>query len=83
MPAAGCSSLIPAKWADPVPSAAFPQDSADERDWQVFGVEQTGQLAKANGRSSDVIAVVRACETRDAAAVGRVERPWWAKLWPS
>ena len=82
MPAAGCSSLIPAKWDDPVPSAAFPQDNAEERDWQVFGVEQTGQLAKANGRSSDVIAVVRACEARDQAAARLIERPWWRRLLP-
>lgn len=41
---------------------AFPQDAASVRDWQVFGVEQSGQLAKANGRTSDVLGVVRACE---------------------
>ena len=68
-PSTPCSSLVPAGWADPVPSAAFPQDAASVRDWQVFGVEQSGQLAKANGRTADVIGIVRACEARDAEAV--------------
>lgn len=80
-PAAGCSSLVPAGWAEPVPSAAFPQDTASVRDWQVFGVDQTGQLAKANGRTADVLEVVTACEKRDAAAV-RSLRPWYRRLLP-
>lgn len=78
---AGCSSLIPAGWAEPVPSAAFPQDGATIRDWQVFGVDQTGQLVRANGRTSDVIEVVRSCEARDAEAI-RQMRPWWRRLVP-
>lgn len=90
-PAVGCSMLVPAGWADPVPSAAFPQDAASVRDWQVFGVEQSGQLAKANGRTADGgrrtadvigIGIVRACEAREAQAVERIGRPWWARLRP-
>ena len=79
-PAVGCSSLFPAGWAEPVPSAAFPADGTDERGWMAFGVQQTGQLVTANGRTSDVIAVVTACEARDAAAVREIERPWW-RVW--
>lgn len=82
-PGAGCSSLLPAGWGDPVPSAAFLQDAASVRDWQVFGVEQSGQSVKANGRTSDVIGVVRACEARDAAAIRQIERLWWRRLVPS
>src|SRR5690606_5324382 len=81
-PAVGCSMLVPAGWADPVPSAAFPQDAASVRDWQVFGVEQSGQLAKANGRAADVMGVVRAGEARDAETVEQIGRPWWARLRP-
>ena len=77
-----CSSLIPSGWTEPVPSAALPPGDAVETDWQVFGIEQTGQLARANGRTSDVVEIVTACEARDAAAVRRIGRPWWAKLWP-
>ena len=42
-PTAGCSSLIPAGWTKPVPSAALPPADAVEADWQVFGIEQTGR----------------------------------------
>ncbi|QTC87529.1 hypothetical protein [Brevundimonas pondensis] len=81
-PTVGCSSLIPSGWTEPVPSAALPPADAVETDWQVFGIEQTGQLARANGRTADVVEIVTSCEARDTAAVRRIERPWWAKLWP-
>jgi hypothetical protein len=80
-PGAGCSSLIPAGWTEPVPPAAFPADAASVRDWQVYGVETTGQLTIANGRTSDVIGIVKACETRDQEAI-RQTRPWFMRLWP-
>lgn len=79
--AAPCSSLLPAPWTEPVPPPAFPQDAASVRDWQVYGVQATGGLATANGRTQDVIAVIRSCEARDAAAI-RSLRPWWARLRP-
>ena len=81
-PAVGCSMLVPAGWADPVSSAALPQEPSDERDWMAFGVAQTGALRTANGRTADVIGIVRACEARDAEAVERIGRPWWARLRP-
>lgn len=81
-PTAGCSSLIPSGWTEPVPSAALPGEAAVEADWQVFGIEQTGQLARANGRTSDVVEIVTSCEARDAASVRRITAPWWRKLLP-
>lgn len=81
-PTVGCSSLIPAGWTEPVPSAALPPVDAVEADWQVFGIEQTGQLARANGRTSDVVEIVTSCERRDAEAIRRIERPWWRRLVP-
>lgn len=81
-PTVGCSSLIPAGWIEPVPSAALPTPDAVEADWQVFGIEQTGQLARANGRTSDVVEIVTACEKRDAQAIRQIERPWWRRLLP-
>ena len=82
MPTAGCSSLIPASWAAPVPSAALPPEAAVEADWQVFGIEQTGQLARANGRTADVVEIVTNCEARDAASVRQITVPWFKRLWP-
>lgn len=81
-PTAGCSSLIPTGWTEPVPSAALPPADAVESDWQVFGIEQTGQLARANGRTADVLEIVKGCERRDAAAVRQITRPWWRRILP-
>lgn len=81
-PGAGCSTLIPAGWNEPVPPAAFPADAANIRDWQVYGVQTTGQLVIANGRTGDVIGIVRSCEARDQASVREIERPWFKRLWP-
>ena len=47
-----------------------------------FGVQQTGQLRIANGRTADVVGIVTACEKRDAEAVRQISRPWWRRLWP-
>lgn len=77
-PTAGCSSLIPKTWEANVPSASLPPETAVETDWQVFGIQQTGQLALANGQKRDAIEIVRTCEARDAASVREVTRPWYA-----
>ena len=69
--------MIPSGWTKPVPSAALPSADAVETDWQVFGIEQTGQLARANGRTADVVEIVTSCEARDAATARLIERPWW------
>jgi len=79
-PTAGCSSLIPTGFVEPVPSASLPGVNAVEADWQVFGIEQTGQLGRANGRTSDVVEIVTACEKRDAASVRQITRPFW-RFW--
>ena len=76
-PAAPCSTLIPAGWTEGVPSAPLPSQEAGERGWMAFGVEQTGKLRTANGRTSDVIGIVRACEARDVEVVRDIQRPWW------
>lgn len=81
-PTAPCTALIPVGWTEPVPSAALPPEPADERDWMAFGVQQTGQLRIANGRTADVVGIVTACEKRDAEAVRQITRPWWRRLWP-
>lgn len=60
----------------------FPPKQSGERDWMEFGAAQIGALRTANGRTADVIGIVRACEARDAEAVERIGRPWWARLRP-
>ena len=63
IPPAECSRFIPEGWKEPVPGAALPQaDTA--RDWQAFGVAQSGQLSKANGRMADTLYIFGECERR-------------------
>ncbi|WP_404480053.1 hypothetical protein [Novosphingobium sp. BL-52-GroH] len=49
-------------------------------DWVQFGDAQTGQLDKANDRTTSAIGIVERCEARDAAAIAAARRPWW-KIW--
>jgi len=60
-PPSDCLSYIPDSWREPIPGAPLP-DGVDARTWMQFGVEQSGQLEKANGRTADVLHVVRVCE---------------------
>ncbi|GAA0335251.1 hypothetical protein GCM10009087_52020 [Sphingomonas oligophenolica] len=63
-----CSTLIPDSWRAPVPGADLPGGKT-VADWIAFGDAQTGQLDKANGRTTDALAIIGRCERRDAAAV--------------
>lgn len=83
---APCSTLVPQEWRNGVTGAPGPaeivlppvshpdaiQAYADlAREWMKFGVGQTGQLQKANGRTADAIGIIERCEERDRAAVDR------------
>jgi hypothetical protein len=62
-PPADCADYIPAAWKEPVPGAPLPATDTVQ-DWQKFGVAQTGQLSKANGRSSDILHIFGTCEAK-------------------
>jgi hypothetical protein len=62
-PPADCLSFIPDSWKLAIPGAPLPADD-ELKSWQVFGVEQSGQLTKANGRTADVIHIVSVCEKK-------------------
>ena len=83
---APCSSLVPQEWQKgvegapgpaivslpPVGAAGAIEAYAEVgREWMKFAVAQTGQLAKANGRTSDAIGIIERCEKRDRAAIDR------------
>lgn len=72
-PRTACSALLPQAWREPVPGAPLPQDDSAGA-WIAFGDAQTGQLDKANDRTSAAIGIVERCETRDAEAVKRARR---------
>lgn len=63
IPPADCSDYIPAAWQKPIDGAALPADDTLP-DWQKFGVAQTGQLSKANGRTADVLHIFGTCEAK-------------------
>ena len=78
---APCSGLLPDEWRQPVAGAPAPErvdppgDAlAQLKAWIGFGAAQTGQLAKANGRTTDAIGIVERCEARDREAVSRTAR---------
>lgn len=83
---APCSTLVPEEWRAGVSGYPAPESvtlppvsdpgaiSAYEwmaREWMKFGVGQTGQLVKANGRTADAIGIIERCEARDRAAIKR------------
>lgn len=74
----GCTDLIPVEWREGVANAPAPvaadNDSDRIKSWINFGVAQTGQLQKANGRTADTIGIVERCEARDRAAVEKARR---------
>ena len=80
-PPADCSAFIPPAWTNPVTGYPLPDfheaDSAPDpvqaaraeaKAWQQFGVGQSGQLAKANGRQADTLHIFETCENRINAA---------------
>lgn len=76
---ADCSRLVPKGWKDGVPSAE-PPTADTAANWVAFGAAQTGQLDKANGRTTDTIGIVETCEAMKAEAAKAARRPWW-RFW--
>jgi hypothetical protein len=76
-PASACSTLVPESWRQGVPSADLPVGST-AGDWIAFGDAQTGQLDKANDRTTGSLEIVSKCEARDAEVVKALApKPWW------
>ena len=63
-----CSSLLPDSWRSPIESVPLP-DGSVVGDWIAAFDGQTGQLDKANSRTTDAIGIVERCEARDRSAV--------------
>lgn len=62
-PPADCSSFIPAGWKTPIEGASLPADDTLP-EWMKFGLGQSGQLSKANGRHADTLHIFGECERR-------------------
>ncbi|AKM09892.1 hypothetical protein AB433_07680 [Croceicoccus naphthovorans] len=77
-PVPGTKAPEKVEYPDEVIFAGSPLDYAnamidalilDKAGWEKFGVEQTGQLKKANRDKADIVKTVGDCEARDRAAV--------------
>lgn len=87
-PLAACGDLIPASYADGVQGAPIPDNApiaygvpltpdlaaAIVNPWAAAYVAASGQLEKANGRTADVIKIVKDCEARTNAARADAKR---------
>lgn len=60
-PPVECSQFIPDSWKQPVAAAPLPS-GRDLPAWVTFGIEQSGQLEKSNGRTADILHIVQQCE---------------------
>jgi hypothetical protein len=74
-----CATLLPPEWKQGVAGAELP-DGNTVGDWIAFGDAQTGRLDQANERTKAAIGIVERCEERDAAAIKRVTRGWFGRL---
>lgn len=74
-----CASLLPEDWRRSVPGAPLPAGNT-VGEWEQFADAQTGQLDKANDRTTAAIGIVERCEARDAAAVQAAKKRWW-QIW--
>lgn len=71
--------MVPSSHRKPVDSAEPPAEDALAGAVWAFGDAQTGQLDKANGHTADVLEIVERCETRDRAALDRLQAPFWKR----
>lgn len=79
-PTVGCSTLVPEGWWDETPTAILGASDDEAERWQVYGIEQTGQLGIANAEKLGALQIIQKCEERDAATVRHINRPWWQRL---
>lgn len=74
-----CSSLVAPSLRADVPPVDMPTAAATAGDLWTALDGQTGRLDQANAYKRAVLETVQRCEARDAAAVARIEAPWWKR----
>lgn len=74
-----CGPLVPESYRRPVPPAPLLRPDATAGDALTALDGQTAALDKANGRTSDVIAIVETCDRRSVEVFTALQprRPWW------
>lgn len=61
MPPAQCHKMIPPALIEPTKGADIPQ-GVTAKEWQLFGLEQSVQLEKANNDKPSIVYIVKSCE---------------------
>lgn len=66
-PPARCADLIPTEWSEGVEGEPIPPDYGNNwesaaKSWAQAFIGQTGQLSKANDRTTAAIGIFRRCE---------------------
>ena len=77
-----CAATIPPSYRRPVAGTPLPFPSASAGTvWSSLD-DQTSKLDRANGRTSDVIAMADSCQVHQAAVLSALtpKRPWW-RFW--
>lgn len=77
-PNAPCSSLVPDSLRADVEPVDMPSRVAPAGEVWTALDGQTGRLDVANGNKRAGLEIVEKCEARDAAALNRLTRPWYA-----
>lgn len=66
-----------------MPDGTAPADHPDSAlAWQIYGLDETGQLNKANDDKRTGFAIINGCEARDAQIKAHLDRPWYRRLLP-
>lgn len=73
IPPANCSKFVPPGMRQPVAGTPFPTgDTA--REWMAFGVSEGAARVLANQQAANGLAIVEACEAREAEIAKAVRR---------
>lgn len=77
-PAEGCSKLAEPVLGRVVGHATLGNSGDAAKDWQLYGLDETGRLNQSERDKRDGLAIIQMCEARDAATARRINAPWFA-----
>lgn len=76
-----CSKLVPPSYLKPVAGTPLPAADATVGQIWISLDDQTNRLDQANGRTSDLAAIAKACQAQQQAVVASLQsKPWWIGL---
>lgn len=76
-PAEGCSRLAEPVLGRVVGHATLGDSGDAAKDWQLYGLDETGRLNQSERDKADGLSIIQRCEARDLAAARRINAPAW------